>query len=140
MNGKLCVPDRLASTIVNWWHKWETYHSHGAKLWKSIKHRLFGARLYTHCMKVASSCAQCAVAVPATAKPKGYMRPHPVPVRMCTFWRGAWCFLSHGTLRRWSSCEMCSNLWRRNWIFVNHDGFCPVLFNYTVWLAQAVSK
>ena len=47
MNGKLCVPDRLASTIVNWWHKWETYHSHGAKLWKSIKHRLFGARLYT---------------------------------------------------------------------------------------------
>ena len=70
MNGKVCVPDRLASRIVNWWHKWETPHSHGAKLWKSIKHCLFGARLHTHCMKVASSCAQCAVAVPATAKPK----------------------------------------------------------------------
>ena len=35
-----------------------------------------------HCMKVASSCAQCAVAVPATAKPKGYLRPHPVPERL----------------------------------------------------------
>ena len=33
-------------------------------------------------MKVASSCAQCAVAVPATAKPKGYLRPHPVPERL----------------------------------------------------------
>ena len=82
MNGKLCVPDRLASRVVNWWHKWGTPQSHGAKLWKSIKHRLFGARLHTHCMKVASSCAQCAVAVPATAKPKGYLRPHPVPERL----------------------------------------------------------
>ena len=33
-------------------------------------------------MKVASSCAQCAVAVPAKAKPKGYLRPHPVPERL----------------------------------------------------------
>ena len=24
MNGKLCVPDRLAFRVVNWWHKWET--------------------------------------------------------------------------------------------------------------------
>ena len=82
MNGKLCVPDRLASRVVNWWHKWETPHSHGAKLWKSIKHRLFGARLHTHCMKVPSSCAQCAVAVPATTRPKGYLRPHRVPERL----------------------------------------------------------
>ena len=77
MNGKLCAPDRPASRVVNWWHKCETPQSHGAKVWKSIKHRLFGARMHTHCMKVASSCAQCAVAVPATAKPKGYLRPHP---------------------------------------------------------------
>ena len=82
MNGKLCVPDRLASRVFKWWHKWETPHSHGAKLWKSIRHRLLGAQLHTHCMKVASSCAQCAVAVPATAKPKGYLRPHPVPERL----------------------------------------------------------
>ena len=82
MNGKLCVPDRWASTVVYGWHKWETPHSHGAKLWKSIKHCSFGARLHTHCMKVASSCAQCAVAVPATARPKGYLRPHPVPKRL----------------------------------------------------------
>ena len=27
MNGKLCVPDRLAPRVVNWWHKWETPHS-----------------------------------------------------------------------------------------------------------------
>ena len=33
-------------------------------------------------MKVASSCAQCAVEVPATAKPKGYLRPHPVLLRL----------------------------------------------------------
>ena len=71
MNAKLCPPDRLASRVVNWWHKWETAHSHGAKLLKSIKHRLFGVRLHTHCIQVASSCGQCAVAVPATAKPKG---------------------------------------------------------------------
>ena len=66
MNGKLCVPDRLASRVVNWWHKWETPRSHGAKLWKSIKHPLLGAPLHTHFMKVASSCAQCAAVVPAT--------------------------------------------------------------------------
>ena len=76
------MPDRLASRVVNWWHKWETPHSHGAKLWKSIKHRLFGAQLHTHYMKVASSCAQCEVAVPATAKPKGYRRPNPEPERL----------------------------------------------------------
>ena len=29
-------------------------------------------------MKMASSCAQCAVALPATAKPKHYLMPHPV--------------------------------------------------------------
>ena len=82
INGKLRVPDRLASRVVNWWHKWGTSHCHGVKLWKSIEHRLLGARLHTHCTKVASSCAQCAVAVPATAKPKGYRRPHPVPERL----------------------------------------------------------
>ena len=82
MNGKLCVPDRLASRIVKWWHKWETPHSHGAKLWKSITHRLFGGPLHTHGMNMASSCAQCAVAVPFTARPKGYLRPHPVPERL----------------------------------------------------------
>ena len=82
MNGKLCLRDRLASRVVNWLLKCGTPHSHGAKPWKSIKHSVFGAPLHTHCMKVASSCAQCAVAVPATAKPKGYLRPHPVPERL----------------------------------------------------------
>ena len=33
-------------------------------------------------MKVASSCAQCAAAVPAMAKPKGYLRLHLVPERL----------------------------------------------------------
>ena len=33
-------------------------------------------------MKVASSCAQCAVEVRATAKPKGYLRPHLVPQQL----------------------------------------------------------
>ena len=47
MNRKLCVLDRLASRVVNRWHKWETPHSHGAKLWNSIKHRLFGVGLGT---------------------------------------------------------------------------------------------
>ena len=67
---------------------------------------------------------------------------HEMPLisHMCTVWRRAWCFLAHGTLRRPISCEMCWNLWRRNWISVHHDGFCSVLFNYTVWLAQKVSK
>ena len=33
-------------------------------------------------MKVASSCAHCALVVPATAKPKGYLSPQPVPERL----------------------------------------------------------
>ena len=33
-------------------------------------------------MNVASSCARSAVAVPFTAKPKGYLRPHPAPERL----------------------------------------------------------
>ena len=37
-------------------------------------------------------------------------------------------------------CRMCWNLWRRSWISVHHDGLCSVPFNYTVWLAQTVSK
>ena len=82
MNGKLCVPERLASRVVNPWNKWGTPDSHGTKLSKSIKHRLFRARLQTHCIKVASSCAQCTAAVPATAKPKANLRPHPVPERL----------------------------------------------------------
>ena len=82
MNGKLWVPDRLASRAVNWWRKWETPYSHGTILRKSIQHRLLGAPLHTHCMKVASSCAQCAVAVSATAKPKGYLRPHAIPEQL----------------------------------------------------------
>ena len=69
-----------------------------------------------------------------------FVHPTPLIALMCTFWRGAWCFLSHGTLRRWIFCEMCWSLWRRNWISVHHDGFCSVLFNYTVGLAQTVSK
>ena len=64
----------------------------------------------------------------------------PIIVLKCTFWRGAWCFLSHGTLRRWILCVMSWNLWRRSWIPVNHEGFCSVIFNHTVRLAQTVSK
>ena len=64
----------------------------------------------------------------------------PLIALMCTFWTGAWCFLLHSTLRRRISCKMCWNLWRRNWVSVHHDGFCSVLFNYTGWLAQTVSK
>ena len=59
---------------------------------------------------------------------------------MCTFWRRASCFLLHRTLMRRISCEICWNVWRRNWISVHHDGFCFVLLNYTVWLAHTVSK
>ena len=57
MEGKLCVPDALAPRVLNWWHKWESPHAHGRRLWSMIKHRLFGSRLYTHCMKVAAGCA-----------------------------------------------------------------------------------
>ena len=68
MEGKLCVPDALAPRVLNWWHKWESPHAHGRRLWSMIKHRLFGSRLYTHCMKVAAGCAQCAVATPPSAR------------------------------------------------------------------------
>ena len=79
----------------------------------------------------------------ATAEPVGlsaFTHRTPIIALGCTFWRGAWCFLSHGTLTRWILCEICWNLWQRNWISVHHDGFCSVLFNYTVSLAQPVSK
>ena len=64
----------------------------------------------------------------------------PLIALICTLRRGAWCFLSHGTLRRLVLCELCWNMWRRNWISVHHNAFCSVLFNYTVRLAQTVSK
>ena len=41
MNGKLCVPNRWASTVVHWWQKWQAPYSHGAKPRKSIQHHLF---------------------------------------------------------------------------------------------------
>ena len=47
-----------------------------------LKHRLFGSRLYTHCMKVAAGCAQCAVSTPPSAKKHGHLRPHPIPERL----------------------------------------------------------
>ena len=47
-----------------------------------IKHRLFGARLYTHCMRVAAGCAQCAVSTPPSAKGHYHLKPHPIPVRL----------------------------------------------------------
>ena len=61
IEGKLCVPDALAPRVLNWWHKWESPHAHGSRLWSMIKHRLFVSRLYTHCMRVAAGCAQWAV-------------------------------------------------------------------------------
>ena len=82
MEGKLCVPDALAPRVLNWWHKWESPHAHGRRLWSMIKHRLFGSRLYTHCMKVAAGCAQCAVSTPPSAKKHGRLRPHPIPERL----------------------------------------------------------
>ena len=48
-------------------------------LWSMINHRLFASRLYTHCMKVAAGCAQCAVSTPPSAKKHGHLKPHPVP-------------------------------------------------------------
>ena len=53
MEGKLCVPESLAPRVLNWWHKWETSHAHGRRLWSMLKHRLFGSRLYTHCLQIA---------------------------------------------------------------------------------------
>ena len=82
MEGKLCVPDALAPRVLNWWHKRESPHAHGRRLWSMMKHRLFGSRLYTHCMKVAAGCAQCAVSTPPSAKKHGHLRPHPIPERL----------------------------------------------------------
>ena len=79
----------------------------------------------------------------ATAEPvwlSSFTHRTPFIALICTFWRGAWCFLLHSTFRRRISCRMCWNLWRWSWISVHHDGLCSVLFNYTVWLAQTVSK
>ena len=82
MEGKLCVPDALAPRVSNWWHKWESPHAHGRRLWSMIKHRFFGSRLYTHCMRVAAGCAQCAVSTPLSAKKHGHLKPHPIPERL----------------------------------------------------------
>ena len=86
--------------------------------------------------------AQCC-RLAATTEPvwlSSFTHRTPLIALLCTFWRGVWFFRSHGTLRRRISCRMCSNLWRRSWISVPHDGLCSVLFNYTVWLAQTVNK
>ena len=75
MEGKLCVPNAVAPRVLNWWHKSESPLAHGRRLWSMIKHRLFGSRLYTHCMKVAAGCAQCAVSMPPRAKKHGHLKP-----------------------------------------------------------------
>ena len=80
MEGKLCVRDALAPRVLNWWHKWESPQADGRRLWPMIKHRLFGSRLYTHCMRVAAGCANCAVSTPPSARKHGHLKPHPIPV------------------------------------------------------------
>ena len=82
MEGKLCVPDALAPRVLNWWHEWESPHAHGRRLWSMIKHRSFGSGLYTHCMRVAGGCAQCAVSTPLSAKKHRHLKPHPILERL----------------------------------------------------------
>ena len=82
LEGKLCVSDALAPRVLNWWHKWESHHTHGCRLWSVIKHRLSGSRLYTYCMRVGAACSQCAVSTPASAQKHGEIKPHPISERL----------------------------------------------------------
>ena len=82
MVGKLCVSDALAPRVLNWWHKWESLDAHGRRLSSMIKHRLCGWRLYTHCMRVAARCAQCAVSTAPSARKQGHLQPHSIPERL----------------------------------------------------------
>ena len=139
MNGKLCVPHRLASRVVNWCQKWETPHSHCVKLWKSIKSHLSGARLHTRCLKVASSCAQCAPAVRATANPEGYLRPHPVPERLVDRVTSDFFYLSdlEGEECHWTTKKV-------NGVLLNqrrHSGYIHVLLcNVNAMTRKAAAK
>ena len=47
-----------------------------------IKHKLFGSRVYIHCMRVAAGCAECSVSTPSSAKEHGHLKPHPIPQRL----------------------------------------------------------
>ena len=47
-----------------------------------IKHRLFGARLYTHCMRVAAECTQCAVSTPPGTKKHRHLKPCSIRERL----------------------------------------------------------
>ena len=82
MEFKLCAPDGLSPRVLNWWHKWESPHAHGRRLWSMIKHRLFGSSLCTHCMRVAAGCAQCAVSTPLSAEKHDHLKPHPILERL----------------------------------------------------------
>ena len=75
MEGKFCVSKAPAPRVLDWWHKWDSPHAHGRRLWLMIKHRSFGPRLYTHCMRVAARCAQGAVSTPPIAKKHGHLKP-----------------------------------------------------------------
>ena len=82
MEGKLCVSDALAPRMLNWWHKWESPHAHGRRLLSMIKHRSFGSRPHTHCMRVAARGAQFAVSTAPSARKHGHVKPHPIPERL----------------------------------------------------------
>ena len=62
MESKLCVPDALAPSsvklVAHMGNPPLIQHAHGRRLWSMIKHRLFGSRLYTYCMRLAARCAQ----------------------------------------------------------------------------------
>ena len=75
------VPDALTPEMLNWWHKWESPRAHGRGLWSMIKHRLFGSRLYTYCMRLGARCAQCAASTAPSAKKHGHLKPRPIKVR-----------------------------------------------------------
>ena len=65
MQSKLCVPDLLATKVLSWWHKLETLHSHGRKHSNSVKYRLFGSHLASHCIKIALGVRTVSFCVPA---------------------------------------------------------------------------
>ena len=90
-------------------------------------------------MKVASSCAQCAVAVPATAKPKDYLRPHSVPRRLFDRVTSDFFYLGDlvGEERHWTNKKISGVLL----IQCRHSGYIHVLpCNVNAMTGKAATK
>ena len=55
---------RPSPRVLNWWHKWESPHAHGRRLWSMIKHRCLAHAIYSLHESSRRMCPMCCLDAP----------------------------------------------------------------------------